>query len=121
MTLDLNRPDCAYNLGRLFAVLEKTQHEASGGQHSTIKDHYFSTASATPASAFPRIMRLHAHHLNKIEHGGRRTNIEKLIQNICSHIENFPSHLSLDGQGQFCIGYYHQRQDFFTKKTDTEE
>ncbi|HNO80514.1 MAG TPA: type I-C CRISPR-associated protein Cas8c/Csd1 [Phycisphaerae bacterium] len=121
MTLDVNRPDCAYNLGRLFAVLEKTQHEASGGQHSTIKDHYFSTASATPASAFPRIMRLHAHHLNKIEHGGRRTNIEKLIQDICSHIENFPSHLSLDGQGQFCIGYYHQRQDFFTKKTDNDE
>ena len=23
---------------------------------------------------------------------------------------------SLDDQGQFAIGYYHQRQDFFTKK-----
>ena len=31
-------------------------------------------------------------------------------------LSRFPSHLSLDDQGQFAIGYYHQRQDFFTKK-----
>ena len=30
------------------------------------------------------------------------------------------AHLSLDDQGQFAIGYYHQRQDFFAKK-DAEE
>ena len=30
-------------------------------------------------------------------------------------IGNFPAHLSLDDQGVFAIGYYHQRQAFYTK------
>jgi CRISPR-associated protein Csd1 len=27
-----------------------------------------------------------------------------------------PSHLSMEDQARFAIGYYHQRQDFFKKK-----
>lgn len=112
----------AYHLGRLFAVLEKAQEEALGsGLNVTIKDRYFSSASANPVAAFPRILRLHAHHLNKIDHHGRKVNIERLVQEICSHVDaasGFPTHLPLDEQGLFFIGYYHQRQDLFTKKTD---
>jgi CRISPR-associated protein Csd1 len=29
--------------------------------------------------------------------------------------------LSLEDQGRFSVGYYHPRQDFFTKKETTEE
>jgi len=39
-----------------------------------------------------------------------------LIGEIIDDIEGFSRHLSLDDQGRFSVGYYHQRQDFFRKK-----
>jgi len=61
---------------------------------------------------------LHQHHLNKVENVGLRVNREKLVGEICGHVARFPKHLPLNEQGLFYVGYYHQRQDFFTKKTD---
>ncbi len=127
MTLDQQCPHTAYQLGRLFAVLEKTQEEALGGDlNVTIKDRYFSSASANPVTAFPRLLRLHAHHLDKLgtEKRGLKIVREKLVQEICTHISainGFPTHLPLDDQGRFFIGYYHQRQDFFPSKKSEGE
>ena len=118
MSLNVDHPDPAYHLGRLFAALEKTQEDALGTKlNRTIKDSYFSSASATPGSVFPRLVRLSQHHIARLE-GGRRVNREKLIQEIMSHLEEFPPHLPLDKQGLFHIAYYHQRQAFFEKKSD---
>ena len=117
VALDKDHPDEAYHLGRLFAVLEKTQEESSEGKlNSTIKDRYFSAVSSTPGGVFPRLLRLHQHHMNKIENPGRRVNLERLIGEICSRVRGFPAHLPLEKQGLFQIAYYHQRQDFFTSK-----
>lgn len=119
VALNKDHPDEAYHLGRLFAALEKTQEDSSEAKlNSTIKDRYFGAASATPASVFPRLIRLHQHHMDKIrtKSEGLRVSREQLVGEICSHIESFPSHLPLDKQGLFQIAYYHQRQDFFTKK-----
>ena len=63
-------------------------------------------------------MRLKNHHLAKLENVGRRVNLEKLISQIVDGIDDFPPHLSLEDQGRFAIGYYHQMQDFFTKKSE---
>lgn len=119
MSLDPNRPEPAYQLGRLFAELEKTQEDALPGINDTIKDRYFSAASATPASVFPRIIRLNQHHLGKLEKGAR-TYHERRIQEIAGRVDGFPTHLDLQEQGLFAIGYYHQRQDIFTKKSKEE-
>ena len=126
MSLDTGCPHVAYQLGRLFAALEKTQEDALGSDlNVTIKDRYFSSASANPVAAFPRLLRLHAHHLDKLgsDKRGLKINREKLVQEICDRIDGaagFPPHLPLDEQGQFFIGYYHQRQAFFTSnKTDS--
>ena len=119
VSLNKEHPRMAYHLGRLFAVLEKTQEEAFDNKlNSTIKDRFFSSASANPVAAFPRLMRLHQHHLNKLDNTGRRINLEKLVQEIYEGIDGFPGHLPIDDQGLFFIGYYHQRQDLFTKKND---
>jgi CRISPR-associated protein Csd1 len=119
VALNKDHPDEAYQLGRLFAALEKTQEDATEGNlNSTIKDRYFGAASATPASVFPMLMRLHQHHMNKIENKGFRVSREKLIGEICGRISRFPAHLSLEKQGLFHIAYYHQRQDHFTKKAE---
>ncbi len=119
MALDPDRPEPAYRLGRLFAELEKTQEDAQPGINDTIKDRYFGAASATPGSVFPRLIRLSQHHLGKLKKGAR-TYHEKRIQEIASGLDDFASHLNLRDQGLFAIGYYHQRQDIFTKKSDDD-
>jgi CRISPR-associated protein Csd1 len=103
-------------MGRLFAELEKSQEDALPGINATIKDRFFGAASATPGSVFPRLIRMNQHHLGKLEPAGK-TYHEKRIQEICQKLNLFPSHLNLQQQGLFALGYYHQRQDIFTKKT----
>ena len=115
VALDPNRKDVAYQLGRLFAQLEKAQEDAQPTVNDTIKDRFFGSASATPASVFPRIIRMSQHHLGKLEAPSKIYH-EKSIQQIYSSIKDFPNHLNLQQQGLFSIGYYHQRQHIFTKK-----
>jgi CRISPR-associated protein Csd1 len=115
MSLDLENTNVGYRLGRLFAVLEKTQEEASPGINSTIRDRFYSSASATPVTAFPHLMKLKNHHLAKLENRGRAVNLEKMIGEIIDGITAFPANLNLADQGRFAVGYYHQRQAFFSK------
>lgn len=118
--LDPDRPDPAYQLGRLFACLERAQEDALPGLNATIKDRYFGAASATPGTVFPRLIRMNQHHIGKLE-GGKKVVAEKRIQEIMGRLNDFPSHLGIVDQGLFSIGYYHQRQDFFTKKEKPAE
>jgi CRISPR-associated protein Csd1 len=118
--LDTDNPSAAYRLGRLFATLEKIQEEASPGLNATIRDRYYDAASATPVSVFTTLLRLKNHHLGKLK-PGRATQMEKLVGEIMAGIDDFPRHLNLPDQGRFALGYYHQRQAFFTKRDhDTE-
>lgn len=118
MSLDKNRPDPAYRLGRLFAALEKTQLDALGHEiNATIRDRFYGSASATPRAVFPRLLRTYQHHLAGLD-GGRKVNREKLVQEIVDPLDTIPAHLGLEGQGMFAIGYYQQMRDFYTKKTD---
>lgn len=118
MSLDKSNVNAGYRLGRLFATLEKIQQEANPGINATIRDKFYASASSTPSTVFGNLMRLKNHHLTKLDNSGRRINFEKLLGEIIDGLDCFPSHLMLDDQGQFAIGYYHQAQDFFTKKAD---
>jgi CRISPR-associated protein Csd1 len=118
--LDHNRPDPAYRLGRLFAVLEKTQEEASPGLNATIRDRYYGAASSTPVAVFTTLLRLKNHHLGKLK-PGRAVQMEKLIGEIVAGLDDFPRQLALPEQGRFALGYYHQRQAFFAKAASSGE
>jgi CRISPR-associated protein Csd1 len=117
MSLDTGKKDPAYRIGRLFATLEKTQADALGNIGSTIRDRFYSAASATPQSVFPRLLRMYQHHLAKLE-GGLKVSREKLLQEIVEPLAGFPAHLNLADQGMFALGYYHQMQAFYRRKSD---
>ncbi len=119
MALDVTNPNPGYRLGRLFAVLEKIQEEASPGINATIRDRFYGSASGTPVAAFPHLMKLKNHHLSKLENRGRAVNLEKIVGEIMDGLDDFPTHLNLQDQGRFAVGYYHQRQDFFKKNEAT--
>ncbi|MFZ5538951.1 MAG: type I-C CRISPR-associated protein Cas8c/Csd1 [Pseudomonadota bacterium] len=117
--LDPDNPNPAYRLGRAFATLEKIQEEAQPGINATIRDRYYGAASSTPVAVFTTLLRLKNHHLAKLS-AGRKTQFEKLLGEVLSGVGDFPAHLNLADQGRFALGYYHQRQAFFTKPTDKE-
>ncbi|MDD5673734.1 MAG: type I-C CRISPR-associated protein Cas8c/Csd1 [Chitinivibrionales bacterium] len=119
MSLDTSQPSIGYQLGRLFAALEKIQEEANPGLNATIRERFYGAACSNPVTVFANLMRLKNHHLAKMESKGRVVNLEKLLAEIVGRFNDFPAHLDLHEQGRFAIGYYHQRQDFFTKKNDT--
>jgi len=118
MALNKQSTNIAYLLGRLFAALEKAQKDAIPGANTTIKDRFYGSASATPRTVFPQLLRLAQHHIQKAEYG---RNTDKMIEEIMQGIQEFPAHLSLDDQGLFAIGYYHQRQAFYAKSEEKKE
>ena len=101
-----------YLLGRLFALLEKAQQDANPGINATIKDRYYASASATPGTVFPVLIRLAQHHMAKSQYG---KSMDKRVQEVMEAIDAFPAHLNLDQQGLFALGYYQQKSALYTK------
>lgn len=126
MGLNEECKETAYVLGRLFAVLEFIQRDANPGINATIRDRYFNSACATPASVFPILIKLKNSHMKKIEResAGTKVYYEKLLTELIGKIEisenmqGFPSRLSLEEQGKFMLGYYHQVQKRYEKKEE---
>ena len=120
VSLDPNRTDRPYLLGRLFAVLEKAQVEAIDAS-ATIKDRYLAAAAATPGRVFQMLIKGSAHHISKLkrdaEKKGRAIYFEKMIQEINDGFDDYPKTQLPEDQSLFMIGYYHQRKALFTSKT----
>lgn len=131
VSLDKENKNIGYLLGRLFAVLLKTQKDAEPGGNSLadIKDRFYGAASGTPSTVFPMLIRKVQHHLSKIAKSkkGLAITLEKDILEIMGKIPGnecqspFPSNLTLEEQGCFAVGYYHQVLDSFTSKKDKSE
>ncbi len=115
VSLDESNANIGYRLGRLFATLEKIQQDANPGINATIRDKFYGSASSTPVTVFGILMRLKNHHLAKLPDGFRIVR-ERLLCEIMAGIGDFPANLKLEEQGRFAIGYYHQMQEFYTKK-----
>ena len=117
--LDKDNNNQGYLCGRLFAVLDKIQEDANN--ISSIRERYMNAASATPSAVFATILNLSVHHSDKLDEG-RRIYFERLKQEILDKVsaKGFPTHLDLQDQGRFFVGYYHQRQDFFTSKKEQQ-
>lgn len=131
VALNENSNNIAYTLGRTFSVLEQIQEAAYEKINTTIKDRYFNAACATPASIFPILLKLKNSHIRKLESGGKSkgmiVNFEKLLGSLQDKIvisENesaYPKRLSLEDQGLFILGYYHQNQRKYEGKKVEEK
>ena len=125
MSLNHENKNQAYLLGRLFATLEMTQNDASGGVNAGVGDKFYSSASSTPRIVFPTLLDLFRKHVKKLgsDKPGLAVVREKLVGEILDDIdstEGFKSQLSLEERGLFALGYYQQMRAFFTRKTDAE-
>ena len=121
MALDLTNTDTPYLLGRWFATLEKIQEDSHPGINATIKDRYYGAISSNPVNVFSILDRLKNHHLGKLKIG-HRINKERLLGQIIDQLPaKLPNRFSLQEQGCFAVGYYHQRQDFYKPKENNAE
>ena len=120
MGLNKENSEQPYLLGRLFAVFEFIQKDTNPGIKATIRDRYFNSACATPASVFPILIKLMNSHIKKLERDnlGAKINYENQLTEIMGKLDEFPRRLTLEEQGKFDLGYYHQVQDKYTKRED---
>lgn len=122
LTVSLNEASTnpAYTLGRLFSVYEAVQQTANPGINATIKDKYFNSAAAMPASIFPVLNNLCQKHLRKLD-ARQHVYYDKQIMKLKGVLnENYPARMTLAQQGSFDLGYYHQTQKRYTKKEEKE-
>ena len=114
VSLDRQEANAGYRLGRLFAVLEAAQRAGVGKVNAGVKDKFFGAASATPGHIFPLLLRSAQDHLSAARKKGKEGRAIRLDREISEILEGFtasapfPPALSLDDQGRFIIGFYHQ-------------
>jgi CRISPR-associated protein, csd1 family len=116
--LDKENLNQGYLCGRLFAVLENLQYAANG--QDTIRSSYMNAASSTPAAVFPTILKLSNSHYGKLakDKKGLANFYDNQKKEIMALIQDFPSTLSLNDQGRFFLGYYHQKNYKENKETE---
>lgn len=109
--LDSANQNPAYLCGRLLAILEGIQKSALPGVKATIVDRFYGTASTAPAAVFSRLLRGSQSHLGKLrkEKPGLYYRWQQLLEGVMASLVSFPSILTLEEQGYFALGYYHQR------------
>ena len=109
--LDAKNTEPAYRCGRLLAVMERAQRAAIKNLNTTIVDRFYGTASTAPQSAFNSLMKGMQAHLSKLERDNRGAYnaIQTQLEEILSGLDNFPRVLTLEQQGLFSLGYYHQK------------
>ncbi len=123
MSLDTVSTDPAYRYGRLLAVLEALQINYHSGRkpNSTIVDRFYAAASTRPATVFPRLLTLAQNHLKTASYADF---FGKQITEVLDGLDGangFRPTLSIEQQGRFALGYFHQRADRFKKSVQTGE
>jgi CRISPR-associated protein Csd1 len=127
-------PDCAlpaYICGRLMAEFENLQRASSDGEvNSSVVDRYFALASTYPAAAFPKMNDLAQHHLKKLRGEPKRRStgvaIDRNLQALHKKLQPgeagpYPGKLSLEGQGLFALGYYHQKSASIAQASERKQ
>ncbi|HET8681656.1 MAG TPA: type I-C CRISPR-associated protein Cas8c/Csd1 [Micromonosporaceae bacterium] len=119
-TLDLANPDAAYHCGRAFAILEDLQlavaRAAKQPLNTTFADRYLGRAILNPRSALIAGQRTAPAWLKRLRGPLRRPTWASAYQRRFDEVYEqiaerggFPAHAVLAQQGNFVLGYHHQR------------
>ena len=121
MSLDTHNTEPAYLLGRLFAAYERIQSDAAGRDlNRTVRDTYFGAAMSNPATVFPRLIQLNQHHMRDLRRSSPGLHVvrDRLVGEIWDGLRGdtaLPANQPLAERARYALGYYHQRQAFFSK------
>ena len=121
VSLDTHNIEPAYLLGRLFATYERIQSDAAGRDlNRTVRDTYFGAAMSNPATVFPRLIQLNQHHMRDLKRSSPGLHVvrDRLVGEIWDRLRGdtaLPANQPLAERARYALGYYHQRQAFFTK------
>ena len=124
MSLDKKQTNKGYLAGRLFAVLESLQQIANS--KATITDSYFGNAMTSPAAVFPYLIRLSIHHQKKAKRDNPALyticakQLDEIMALLGGDESPYPTHFTLEEQGFFSLGYYHQKQYHYSSKEEKE-
>jgi CRISPR-associated protein Csd1 len=102
----------AYLCGRLLAVIDAIQYAALGSVGASAVDRFYGTASSAPITVFPRLLNGAQPHLGKLrrDRRGQYLMLDRQLQGVMEKMRsNFPTVLTLEDQGLFALGFYHQR------------
>ncbi len=121
MSLSNENDNQGYVLGRMFAVMERAQSAAIGSVGASITDRYIGAASTTPGRVFPNLFRGLQNNMSKIRKNkpGWAVNLDKEMSaavSLMDGTQSLPAFLDEEGQGQFFIGYYQEREKLWQKK-----
>ncbi len=120
-SLNLDSDDRPYNCGCLFAVFDRLQFFALGSVNAGVVERFYASASVTPALVMGRLFRNAQFHLAKAE-GGIAENVRKDFEKLSLKLgKEFPKTLSLEEQGRFALGYYHQKAEFRRRSNERKE
>ena len=124
-TLNADESNIGYRLGRVFALLERAQRDALGQDiNASLRERYIGAASATPRRVFPMLLRLAQHHVSKArktKFSGYDIQFNQRIGELLADAQDFPAVLSLEDQGRFMLGYYHQNNALHARKDEAPD
>jgi len=117
-----------YILGRLLAVLERLHQEAIGDVNASVIDRYFSSVSVSPKSVYVRLLKNARQHVSTLKGKGEKYGLacclDKIIDDVADRFDpkhnGFPSHLDLEQQGLFILGYHQMRKWLWLSRVDRE-
>lgn len=115
--LDQNNESPAYLCGRLLAVLDSIQRLAINPK-ATLVDRYYGTASSAPATVYGSLLRMAQSHLAKLRKdptkAGAYYRLDERMTEVMDRLDGaggFPTSLTLQEQGRFALGFYHQKAE----------
>lgn len=110
--LNPDDPHSAYLCGRLLETLSQIQFVALGQTNTTVVSRYYGTASASPQTVFPSLLRTSGAHLRRMQRDtpGAHNRLDRQLQEILWLLDGrFPRMFNAEDQGRFALGFYHQR------------
>jgi CRISPR-associated protein Csd1 len=105
------RPEAAYHLGRLLAVLDDIQSSVMKA-NTTLVDRFYGSMSTTPYAVVGRLIQGSQAHLQKLrkDNEGAYFTKQRELEAVMGRLQDIPAKpLTTPQQALFALGYYHQR------------